>query len=165
MTSSNLAHNKSSLPTTPSTFPVIKRYGTPYALVNPGSKAENVLAIVDQVMHAVVPAGYRELDDVIRDSESNPRRAAARARARLRLAAQVANVDRKATIASMRLKSGLSQAKVAELLGNSQSGYSMIESGKRGDVLLSTFERLVEIFGVTREELAEAIKNSQEKIS
>ena len=65
----------------------------------------------------------------------------------------------------MRLKSGLSQARVAELLGNSQSGYSLIESGKRGDVLLSTFERLVEIFGVTRDELAEAIKSSQEKIS
>ena len=119
--------------------------------MNPGSKAENVLAIVDQVIHAAVPAGYRELDDVIRESESIPRRAAALARARVRLAAQVENVDQKATIASMRLKSGLSQARVAELLGNSQSGYSLIESGKRGDVLLSTFERLVEIFGVTRD--------------
>lgn len=132
--------------------------------MNPGSKAENVLAIVEQVIHAPVPAGYRELGDVIRDRESNPRRAAALARARVRLAAQVAEVDQKETIASLRLKAGLSQAKVAELLGNSQSGYSMIESGKRGDILLSTFERLVDVFGVTRDGLATAIKNTQEKI-
>lgn len=102
---------------------------------------------------------------MVRDRETNPRRAAALARARKRLAEQVEGFDGDLTIASLRLKAGLSQAKIAELLGNSQSSYSLIESGKRRDILHSTFEHLVEILGVTRDGLAEAIKNTQEKIS
>lgn len=124
-----------------------------------------MLAIVEQVIHAPLPVGYREINDVVQKSETNPRRAAALARARQRLAAQAEEVGQKTTLGSLRLKAGLSQTRVAELLGNSQSSYSMIESGRRGDILLSTFEKLVEIFGVTRDELAEALKNTQEKAS
>src|SRR3990172_8950909 len=83
------AQNKSSLPTTPSTFPVIKRYGSPYALVNPETRAENVFVIVERVVHAPLPAGYREIDDVVRARENNPCHASALARARQRLATQV----------------------------------------------------------------------------
>jgi DNA-binding XRE family transcriptional regulator len=154
---------KSSLPTTSSTFPIIKRYGTPYALVNPGSRAENVLAIVEHVVHAPLPAEYREIDDVVRKNESNPRRAVALARARQRLAKQVEDVAQKSTLASLRLKAGLSQSKVAELLGNSQSGYSLIESGRRADIFLSTFEKLIQILHISRDDLATALKNTQEK--
>lgn len=136
-----------------------------YALVNPGTKTENALAIVEQVIHAPLPAGYREIDDVVRQSETTPRRGAALARARQRLAAQIEDLGQQTTIASLRLKAGLSQTKVAELLGNSQSSYSMIESGRRGDILHSTAEKLVKIFSVTRDELAEALKNTQEKVS
>jgi DNA-binding XRE family transcriptional regulator len=157
------ARNKSSPPTTPSTFPVIKRYGSPYALVNPGSRAENVIEIVERVVHAPLPAGYREIDDVVRKSESNPHRAAVLARARQRLANQVEDAAKKPTLASLRLKAGLSQAKVAELLGNSQSSYSLIESGRRADILHSTFEKLIPILHVSRDELATALKESQEK--
>ncbi len=159
------AQSKSSLPTTPSTSPVIKRYGSPWALVNPGSRAENVLAIVERVVHAPLPAGYREIDDVVRKSESNPRRAAVLARARQRLANRVEVAAQKPTLASLRLKAGLSQAKVAELLGNSQSSYSLIESGRRADILLSTFERLIQILHVSRDKLAAALKNGQERTS
>ena len=155
--------SKSSLPTTSSTSPVIKRYGTAYALVNPGSRAENVLAIVEHVVHAPLPAGYREIDDLVRTNESNPHRAAALARARQRLANQVERVAQEPTLASLRLKTGLSQAKVAELLGNSQSSYSLIESGRRADILHSTFEKLIQILHVTRDELAAALKNNQER--
>lgn len=157
------AQNKSSPPTTPSTFPVIKRYGSPYALVNPGSKADNVLSIVERVVHAPLPAGYREIDDIVRARESNPRHAAALARARQRLATQVEEAPQKSTIASLRLKAGLSQAKVAEFLGNSQSSYSLIESGRRTDIYHSTFEKLVTVFQVSRDELADAFDNTQEK--
>ena len=132
--------NKSSLPTTPSPFPVIKRYGSPYALVNPETRAENVIVIVERVVHAPLPSGYREIDDLVRTRENNPRYASALVRARQRLATQVEDAAQKTTVASLRLKAGFSQAKVAELLGNSQSSYSLIESGRRADILHSTFE-------------------------
>lgn len=160
------AQNKSSLPTTPSTSPVISRIVYPFNVVNPGSRADdNVLAIVASVVHAPLPAGYREIDDVVRARENNPRHAFAIARARQRLAAQVEEVAQKTTVASLRLKAGLSQAKVAELLGNSQSSYSLIESGRRADILHSTFEKLIDIFQVSRDELAAALQNTQEKAS
>lgn len=159
------AQSKSSLPTTPSTSPVIKRYVYPYDVVNPGTRAENVLAIVERIVHAPLPAGYREIDDVVRARENNPRRASALARARQRLATQIEEAAQKTTVASLRLKVGLSQAKVAELLGNSQSSYSLIESGRRADILLSTFEKLTGIFQVPRDELATALKNTQEQTS
>lgn len=157
------AQNKSSQPATPSIFPVIKRYGSPYALVNPGSKANNVLSIVESVVHAPLPVGYREIDDIVRAHESNPRHAAALARARQRLATHVEDMSQKPTVASLRMKAGLSQARVAELLGNSQSSYSLIESGRRADILHSTFEKLIVIFQVSRDKLADALNNTQEK--
>ncbi len=157
------AHSKSSQLTTTSTSPVIKRYGSPYALVNPGSKADNVLSIVENIVHAPLPAGYREIDDIVRVHESNPRHAAALARARQRLATHIEDVTQKPTVASLRMKAGLSQAKVAELLGNSQSSYSLIESGRRTDILRSTFEKLIVIFQVSRDKLADALDNTRKK--
>ena len=157
--------NKSSLPTAPSTSPVTKRYVYPYEVVNPGSNAENVFAIVERVVHAPLPAGYREIDDIVGEREKNARHAAALARARQRMASQAAEVASNPTLAGLRLKAGLSQAKVADLLGNSQSSYSLIESGRRTDILHSTFEKLIEIFQVSRDDLAAALKNTQEKTS
>lgn len=161
MTSIMNAQNKSLLHTTLSTSPVIKRVVVPYGFVNPVTRAENVVAIVDRIVHAPLPAEYREIDDVISRRESNPRHASALARARQRLGSQALDASQKITVASLRLKAGLSQSKVAELLGNSQSSYSLIESGRRSDIHLSTFEKLVEILGVSRDELALAIKNTQ----
>jgi DNA-binding XRE family transcriptional regulator len=157
--------NKSSLPTAPSTSPVTKRYVYPYEVVNPGSNAENVFAIVERVVHAPLPAGYREIDDIVGEREKNARRAAALARARQRLASQSTAAAQSPTVVTLRLKAGLSQAKVADLLGNSQSSYSLIESGRRSDILHSTFEKLIEIFQVSRDDLAAALKNTQEKTS
>ena len=157
------AQSKSSLPTTPSTSPVTRRFVYPFEVVNPGSQADNVLAIVERVVHAPLPTGYREIDDIVRTRENNPRHAAALARARQRLATHVEDKAQKTTIASLRLKVGLSQAKIAELLGNSQSSYSLIESGRRADILHSTFEKLAAIFRVSRDELADALENTKEK--
>ena len=159
------AQKKSSQPTTTSTSPAIKRNVYPYDLVNPGTRSENVWSIVAHVVYAPLPAGYREIDDIIQEREKNPRHADALARARQRLAIQVEEVTQKTTVASLRLKVGLSQAKIAELLGNSQSSYSLIESGRRADILLSTFEKLTDIFQVSRDELAAALKSTQEKTS
>ena len=159
------AQNKSSLPTTPSTSPVINRVVYPFNVVNPGSRADNVLAIVASVVHAPLPNGYREIDDIVRTRENNASHASALARARQRLAKHVEDVAQNTTVASLRLKAGLSQAKIAELLGNSQSSYSLIESGRRTDILFSTFEKLATILHVSRDELALALKSTQEKAS
>ena len=148
--------------TTPSTSPVTERLVFPYEVVNPQSKASNVLAIVERVIHAPIPEGYREIDDVMRARENNPKHAAALARARQRLAAQLDGDKENITIATLRLRAGLSQAKVAELLGNSQSSYSLIESGKRTEIFHSTYEKLVDIFKVSRDELSTAIANTKE---
>jgi DNA-binding XRE family transcriptional regulator len=156
-----IVQNKSSQLTTPSTSPVIKRLVFPFDQVNPGSKTNNVLAIVDSIVYAPLPDGYREINDVISTHERDVGRAAALARARQRLSERV-DAAQKPTVAVLRLKAGLSQAKIAELLGNSQSSYSLIESGRR-DILHSTFEKLTEILHVSRDELAMAIKNTQER--
>lgn len=68
------------------------------------------------------------------------------------------------TLAQLRLSAGLSQSDLAEKLGNSQSGYSMIESGKR-EPSFRTQEKLVSILGVSRDLLAQAINNTLEKVS
>lgn len=157
--------SKSSPHTTPSTSPVTKRLVYPYEAVNPGSQADNVVAIIQLVVHAPLPAGYREIDDILRSRESNPRHASALARARQRLATHAEDEAQMTTVASLRLKAGLSQAKIAELLGNSQSSYSLIESGRRTEILFSTFEKLTSIFKVSRDELAAAIVNTKAKAS
>lgn len=157
------AQSKSSLPTTPSTSPVTRRFVYPFEVVNPGSQAENVLAIVERVVHAPLPDGYREIDDIVRSRESNPRHASALARARQRLATQVEDEAQKPTVASLRLRAGFSQAKIAELLGNSQSSYSLIESGRRADILLSTLKKLATIFKISLDELDAAIENTKAK--
>ena len=156
--------SKSSLLTTPSTSPVTKRNVYPLNVVNPGSGVSNVMVIVDSVVHAPLPPDYREIDDIVRTRESNARHAFALTRARQRLAEHVELGATMTTVASLRLKAGLSQARIAELLGNSQSSYSLIESGRR-DILHSTFEKLAAILHISRDELAVAIKNTQEKTS
>lgn len=128
--------------------------------VVPESDTKNVIAIVENLSCFPLPEKYRELDDVVKRSEQIPSRRLAINRARQKLAVK-ARDDGKITLVALRLEAGLSQAKLAELLGNSQSGYSLIESGKR-DIFYATFERLREILNVSRDTLAEAIKNTQE---
>lgn len=156
------AQKKSSLLTTPSTSPVVKRVATPYSEVNPESSAQNVVVIEDRVFHAPLHQDFTEIDDVIGEGERDARRSATLARARQRLAKQLETQPLRATLAYLRLKAGMSQSKVAESLGNSQSSYSLIESGRR-EIMFATFEKLVEILQVSRDELANAIKNSREK--
>lgn len=116
---------------------------------------------MEQFVSAAVPDGFREMRAVITEREQNPHRAAALKRARQRLADRLANSEDEVTVAVLRMRAGLSQARVAELLGNSQSSYSMIESGRRPNVMFATFERLANIFSVSRDELAQAIHNTE----
>jgi ribosome-binding protein aMBF1 (putative translation factor) len=154
------ALQKYSQHTTTSKYPVIKRQALAFDTVVPESDTKNVIAIVENLSCFPLPEKYRELDDVVKRSEQIPSRQLAINRARQKLAVK-ARDDGKITLVALRLEAGLSQAKLAELLGNSQSGYSLIESGKR-DIFYATFERLREILNVSRDTLAEAIKNTQE---
>jgi len=104
--------------------------------------------------------GCKEIGEIVNSFEHDPSRAEMLAKARKRFAQTCNDVGMPLTIASLRLRSGLSQTKVALLLGNSQSSYSLIEAGQR-EMLYKTFEKLVDIFQVSRDELAQAIKNTK----
>jgi len=155
---------KKSLPhTKTSVYPVTKRFGSPYFEINPGTEANNVIFISERVISEPLPQGYTEIDEVIAKSENNPRRAAALSRARERLAVRLNESGAPVTLASLRLRAGLSQSKVASLIGNSQSSYSLIESGQRGDIFLSTSKKLASLYGVSLDEIDQALENSKQE--
>ena len=155
---------RKSLPhTKTSAYPVNKRFGFPHVEINPSTEASNVIVIVDCVISEHLPSAYTEIDDVIAKSERNPQRAAALARARGRMAEKLNESGAPVTLASLRLRAGLSQATVASLIGNSQSSYSLIESGQRGDIFLSTSKKLASLFGVSLDEIDAAIENSKQR--
>ena len=157
MTSATHAINKYSQPTTHFVSPGIRRF----VQASPESAKANIYTIVEQFVSAAVPDGFREIQAVVAEREKNPRRAAALKRARQRLANKLVGSEEDVTVAVLRMRAGLSQARVAELLGNSQSSYSMIESGRRPNVMFTTFERLAGIFNVSRDVLAQAIHNTE----
>ena len=149
-----------SLPlTTPSTSPVIRTVIG--RLSSPSSGAAEIYAIEQQVVHAPLPTGYTEIDDIIASHDPDSRRAAALARARGRLANQLETTG-PTTLASLRLRRGLSQAVLAEMIGNSQPGYSKIEAGK-SDPQFTTFEKMADALGVNLEEVVRAFKTTREQ--
>ena len=157
------ALKKSLLQTKTSAYPVNKRFGFPHSEINPCTEASNVIVIVDSVIAEHLPSAYTEIDNMIAKSERNPQRAAALARARGRMEEKLKESGAPVTLASLRLRAGLSQATVASLIGNSQSSYSLIESGQRGDIFLSTSKKLASLFGVSLDEIDAAIENSKQR--
>ena len=143
----------------PSTSPVISRTVSQIP-ANPETHPQNVFFISDVVIHPLVPSGFKNIQEIVNEYELRPSRAAAIAEARKRFSGNLMKLGLPVTISSLRLRAGLSQSKVAILLGNSQSSYSLIEAGRR-DMLHKTSEKLVEIFGASRDELALAIKNTK----
>jgi DNA-binding XRE family transcriptional regulator len=99
---------------------------------------------------------FAPIENLVQAFEADPQRAQALKKARRKLASRIPGD----TVQSLRLKTGLSQAAVAKILKNSQSSYSLIESGKRTNVMLSTLEQLAEIFNVSPEAVRLAIKNT-----
>lgn len=104
---------------------------------------------------------FQSLDQVISYYESSSKHAKALANARKRVAHSMRKSDMPITIAMLRMQQGLSQSQVATLLGNSQSSYSLIESGQR-DMMHKTFEKLITILRVSRDELAKAIDQTKQ---
>lgn len=122
-----------------------------------------VYAIETRVVHAPLPEGFREIEDLISHYESDPKKAEALARARKKLAI-ASSSKRPKTISDLRLQKGFSQSHLATLIGTSQPRLSLIESGAT-DMLLTTFEKLATALNVSRDELAQAVaatmKNSK----
>ena len=144
--------------TTSSGFPEFKRY----IAESPTSSGQQVISIESAYVHSPMPEGYKEIDVLIQEHEKNPSRAKALAKARARLAKKI--IDSEAlTLAVLRLRSGLSQYGLAEKIGNSQPSYSKIEAGKT-EIMHSTYEKLAEVLGVTRDVLSQAIKNTREEL-
>jgi len=146
--------------TTLSASPVIRVDRSP---ITANSGGASIVRIEHRVVHAPVPAGYTEIDDLIDRHQQDPRKAKALERARQRLAS-VLNGKAPTTLSTLRLRKGLSQASLAASIGNSQPSYSKIEAG-RVDVMHSTFEKLVEVLGVSRDDLAIAIRNTVGSVS
>lgn len=127
----------------------------------PSSGVAEIYTIEQQVVHAPLPNGYTEIDDIITRHEANPRRAAALALARERLAKQI-EASGPATLATLRLRCGLSQAALAAKIGNSQPSYSKIEAGK-SDPQFTTLEKLAEALKVSLEHVVRAFKTTRER--
>lgn len=142
--------------TTTSNYPEFKRFALNQYSTSTGG---NVISIEAGFVHAPTPENFREIDQVIESFEKDPKRASALKAARMRLSKEVSQLP---TLASLRLSAGFSQLELAKRLGNSQPSYSKIEAGKT-DVMLTTFELLREILGVSRDDLAEAIQNSRNR--
>jgi ribosome-binding protein aMBF1 (putative translation factor) len=146
--------------TTSSESPEFKRFITSPV---PTSGGAQIISIESAYIHALMPDGYKEIDSLIQEREKNPTRARALARARQRLANKMVGYTDIITLASLRLRAGLSQHGLAEKIGNSQPSYSKIEAGKT-EIMHSTYEKLVEVLDVSRDELSQAIKNTQKEL-
>ncbi len=142
-----------SLPhTTSSESPTIRREVSPVAPTNYG----NVLRIECAVVYPPIPNRYADLNSLVNKYESNALRRDALIGARGRLAESLDNDG--TTLATLRLSRGMSQTKLAELIGTSQSRLSLLESG--GEMMFTTFEKLVIALETSRDKLALALDNT-----
>lgn len=94
----------------------------------------------------VVPAKTRAISDLARDWERHPTRRSALALARNRIADLSENAG-DVTIRALRLRAGLSQANVAELIGTVQPHIARIEGGTVQPTM-ETCRKLAKIYRV-----------------
>lgn len=113
------------------------------------------------VVHPPQPAAFRSIEDRAAELEHNPKRAAALAKARQRLAK---TVHPDAPLAALRMSRGLSQRALAERLGTSQSRLSRIEAGL-DDPRLSTVRKLADALVVDINTIEQAILARREMTS
>ncbi|WP_081801503.1 helix-turn-helix domain-containing protein [Herminiimonas sp. CN] len=85
------------------------------------------------------------ISDLISERERDPRKAAALARARQKLASRLTD-DLPLSLARLRLQKGLSQARLASLMGLQQPYIARIERGE-DDLKISTIENLAKALG------------------
>ncbi|WP_051234211.1 helix-turn-helix domain-containing protein [Halomonas halocynthiae] len=95
---------------------------------------------------AQAPGCATSIQDVVANSEKNPRKKAALERARARIADQVSRGDGD-TVKSLRLRKGWSQTTLSTLLGTSQSHVARIERGSE-NVTWETMRKLCDTLDV-----------------
>lgn len=116
---------------------------------------------LDSVVHRSDPA--TRIGNRMATLEANPIRVAALARARQRLGHWISEEKLpQLGLAALRMKTGLSQKKLAEKLGTQQSNISRWEKTP-GDMQYSTIKSLAIAFGVAPTEVIAAIESSAPK--
>jgi DNA-binding transcriptional regulator YiaG len=89
--------------------------------------------------------------------ERNPARAEALARARKRMGTWMSDAIPEKGLAALRMKAGLSQARLADLMGTQQSNISRWEKST-GDMQHSTMKKMAQVLGVRTDEVLHAIE-------
>lgn len=97
------------------------------------------------------------IQELIKKHEENPVRAAALSRARKRIADRINNAF---PLAKLRLSKGLSQAKLASLMGVEQPYIAKIEKGN-ADIQMSTIERLAFALNVEQSVVFKALQEQR----
>ena len=114
------------------------------------------LSIVTVGPHIPLPPRYAEIGELVARTEQNPRRKAALARARIKLADTSYKANDQ-SIASIRLKKGWSQRDLAIAMGTSQPHIARIEAGD--DVRISTVLNLAPALKIAPLEVFAAMTN------
>lgn len=97
---------------------------------------------------------------LVAEREKDPRKAAAYARARQKLAARLA--DDEISLAKLRLAKGMSQAQLADAMGKKQPYVARLETGSN-DLQVSTVEALARALSVSPAEVFAAVLASRVK--
>ena len=97
----------------------------------------------------------RSISSIIAEREKDPRKAAALARARKKIAGMLVD-DASFSIAQLRLSKGLSQQQLAAKMGVKQPYIARIEKGE--DIKASTISNLAGALGVSSEVVFKAIE-------
>ncbi|MDN7895904.1 helix-turn-helix transcriptional regulator [Burkholderia cepacia] len=123
-------------------------------------EANEVHAHPEAVSHRSRPA------DIVAKHEANPSRKAALERARARLGKKIATVEGVDTLTSLRLERGLSQSRLADLIGSKQPYIARLEKGEIPNVSATVIRKLREALGVTADQIIDALAaiNIEEKV-
>lgn len=100
------------------------------------------------------------ISTLVAQREKDPRKAAAYARARKKMAGRLA--DGEISLAQLRLAKGMSQSQLADAMGKKQSYVARLESGSN-DVQMSTIEALAKALTVPASEVFTAVMASRLK--
>jgi len=91
------------------------------------------------------PEGYKSVEQLVAESEKDPKKRAALEDARRWVATTF--YPKEDSLRTLRLKKGLSQARLAALVGTTQSHIARVESGAT-DVQVGTLMRLAQALGI-----------------
>lgn len=103
------------------------------------------------------PMGYTNISTIVAKNEQNPRRAALIAQSRRKIAERISSDEQ--TLAALRLKRGLSQLQLAELIGTQQPNIARLEKGGV-DPSLSTMKKLSSALEVSLDALSDALSKA-----